>query len=74
VLPGFSPTDLVAGLVDKNGGRGITKQIPLRTMARVEEVAQVACFLAGPDSSHMTATLVVVDGGASSTVGVGAPL
>jgi 3-oxoacyl-[acyl-carrier protein] reductase len=74
VLPGFAPTELVAGLVAKDGGKGIRKQIPMRTFARVEEVAQVVVFLAGPDSSYMTGSLVPVDGGASTGLGLGAPL
>jgi 3-oxoacyl-[acyl-carrier protein] reductase len=74
VLPGFAPTELVAGLVDKEGGKGIKKQIPMRTFARVEEVANVVTFLAGPESSYMTGSLVTVDGGASTILGVGAPL
>ena len=28
VLPGFAPTDMVAGLMEKDGGKGIKKQIP----------------------------------------------
>jgi 3-oxoacyl-[acyl-carrier protein] reductase len=74
VLPGFAPTEMVAGLLTKDGGKGIKKQIPLRSFAKVEEVAQVVTFLAGPDSSYMTGTLNTVDGGVSSMLGVGAPL
>jgi 3-oxoacyl-[acyl-carrier protein] reductase len=74
VLPGFAPTELVAGLLEKDGGKGILKQIPLKTFASVEEVAQVVAFLAGPDSSYMTGSLVPVDGGVGSMLGVGAPL
>jgi 3-oxoacyl-[acyl-carrier protein] reductase len=74
VLPGFAPTDLVAGLMAKDGGKGIIKQIPLKTFATVEEVARTAVFLAGPDASHMTGALLVVDGGVSSQVGIGKPL
>ncbi len=74
VLPGFAPTELVSGLVDKDGGKGIKKQIPMRDFARVEEVASVVTFLAGPESSYMTGSLVAVDGGASTILGVGAPL
>ena len=51
VLPGFSPTEMVAGLMEKDGGKGITKQIPMKTFATVEEVAAGGVFLAGPDSS-----------------------
>jgi 3-oxoacyl-[acyl-carrier protein] reductase len=74
VLPGFAPTDMVAGLMNKDGGKGIIRQIPLRTLATVEEVARTATFLAGPDSSHMTGALLTVDGGVSAQVGVGRPL
>jgi 3-oxoacyl-[acyl-carrier protein] reductase len=74
VLPGFAPTDMVAGLMQKDGGKGISKQIPMKTFATVEEVARTAAFLAGPDSSAMTGALLVVDGGVSAQVGVGKPL
>jgi len=74
VLPGFVPTDLVAGLTEKDGGKGVKKQIPLRAFAQVEEVASVVGFLAGPDAAYMTGSLVVVDGGASTILGVGASL
>ena len=74
VLPGFAPTELVAGLLEKDGGKGILKQIPLKAFATVEEVAHVVAFLAGPDSSYMTGSLVTVDGGVGSMLGVGAPL
>jgi 3-oxoacyl-[acyl-carrier protein] reductase len=74
VLPGFAPTDLVAGLVDRDGGKGILKQIPLKSFAEVEEVASLVTFLAGPGAAYMTGALVTVDGGASTVLGVGAPL
>lgn len=74
LLPGFSPTELVAGLVQKDGGKGIKKQIPMRDFGKVEEIARVATFLAGPDSSYMTGSLVCVDGGASTALGLGTSL
>ena len=74
VLPGFAPTELVAGLTEKDGGKGVKKQIPLRAFAQVEEVASVVSFLAGADAAYMTGSLVAVDGGASAILGVGAPL
>jgi 3-oxoacyl-[acyl-carrier protein] reductase len=74
VLPGFAPTDIVAGLLAKDGGKGISKQIPMRTFGKVEEVARVVTFLAGPDASYMTGSLVAVDGGASTALGLGAPM
>lgn len=74
VLPGFSPTEMVAGLLEKDGGKGILKQIPMKAFAEVEEVASAVVFLAGPDSSAMTGSLIPVDGGVSTQVGVGRPL
>lgn len=74
VLPGFSPTELVAGLTQKDGGKGIKKQIPMRDFGTVEEIARVAAFLAGPDSGYMTGSLVPVDGGASTALGLGTSL
>jgi NAD(P)-dependent dehydrogenase (short-subunit alcohol dehydrogenase family) len=74
VLPGFAPTEMVAGLMEKDGGKGIIKQIPLKAFATVDEVARTAVFLAGPDASHMTGALLTVDGGVSAQVGIGKPL
>lgn len=74
VLPGFAPTDMVAGLMEKDGGKGIIKQIPQRRFGEVLEVAKTAVFLAGPDASHVTGALLTVDGGVSTQVGVGKPL
>lgn len=74
VLPGFVPTELVEGLLVKDGGKGIWKQLPMRSFGEVSDVAQMVVFLAGPDSRYMTGTLVEVDGGASAMLGTGAPL
>jgi 3-oxoacyl-[acyl-carrier protein] reductase len=74
VLPGFCPTELVAGLVAKDGGRGILKQLPTRSFARPEEVAQTVAFLASSEAHYITGSLLPIDGGASAILGVGSPL
>jgi 3-oxoacyl-[acyl-carrier protein] reductase len=74
VLPGFAPTDLVAGLVDKDGGKSISKQLPMKALGTVEDVAQCALFLASPDSKYMTGSLLTVDGGAFAQLALGKPL
>lgn len=71
VLPGFCPTDLVEGLVAKDGGKTILKQLPTHSFARPEDVAHVVTFLASPDSQYMLGMLVPVDGGASAMLGLG---
>ena len=74
VLPGFAPTDMVAGLLDRENGKGILKQIPMRAFPTLEEVARATTFLAGPDSSYVTGSMLTVDGGVNTQVGVGRPL
>ncbi|MDT3395876.1 3-oxoacyl-ACP reductase family protein [Streptomyces sp. B1866] len=73
VLPGFSPTDLVAGLTEGQTGKGIRRQIPMRRFGSVEQIAEVVRFLAGPESAYMTGSLVTVDGGAMTALGLGRP-
>ncbi|MFE3059459.1 3-oxoacyl-ACP reductase family protein [Nocardia sp. NPDC059239] len=72
VLPGFTPTDLVAELVDK-GGKGIKKQVPMRGFARVEDIAGMVVHLAGPDAAYTTGATIAVDGGAGAQLGLGRP-
>jgi 3-oxoacyl-[acyl-carrier protein] reductase len=74
VLPGFVPTELVEGLVAKDGGQGILKQLPVRSFGDVADVANLVVFLASDDAKYMTGSLVIVDGGAAAMLGTGAPL
>ncbi len=71
VLPGFAPTDLVSGLLQKDGGGAIKRQIPLRDFASVEDAAQAAVFLASPRSGYITGSLLPVDGGVGGQLGLG---
>lgn len=61
VAPGF----IESPMVDKEN-RAIKKaiqEIPMKRLGRPEEVAGVVAFLAGDDSSYLTAQTIVVDGG-----------
>ncbi|MDJ0384724.1 3-oxoacyl-ACP reductase family protein [Streptomyces sp. G-G2] len=73
VLAGFTPTELVDEVMQKDGGKSIKRQIPLRRFATVEEVAAAAVFLAGPDSGYTTGELLRVDGGFAAQLGIGRP-
>ena len=74
VLPGFAPTDMVSGLVDKDGGKSISKQLPMKELGHVDDVANCALFLASADSSYMTGSFMTVDGGAFAQLALGKPL
>ncbi|MEJ3743466.1 3-oxoacyl-ACP reductase FabG [Actinomycetes bacterium KLBMP 9797] len=71
VLPGFSPTDLVADLAAGEVAKNLRRQLPMRRFAEVDEVAAAIRYLAGPESAYLTGTLLTVDGGAMSTLGLG---
>jgi 3-oxoacyl-[acyl-carrier protein] reductase len=73
VLHGFAPTELVAGLTEGDTGKGIRRQIPMRKFGEVGAIAEVVRFLAGPESRYMTGSLVPVDGGAMTALGLGRP-
>jgi len=74
VLPGFVPTELVEGVLSKNGGKGILKQIPMKEFGKVEDVANAVVFLASPDASYMTGSLLILDGGSAATLATGSSL
>ncbi|MFJ8028005.1 SDR family NAD(P)-dependent oxidoreductase [Streptomyces sp. NPDC096311] len=73
VLAGFTPTELVDGVLQRDGGKSIKRQIPLRRFATAGQVAAAAVFLAGPDSGYTTGELLCVDGGFSAQLGIGRP-
>ncbi|HZU63202.1 MAG TPA: SDR family oxidoreductase [Novosphingobium sp.] len=72
LMPGFADTPMIDGfrpapgyprekLVDRLGA-----QVPLGRIARPEEIAQGAVFLASDESRYMTGTELKLDGGLSS--------
>ena len=61
----------MSGLLQKDGGKSIMRQIPLRDFASVEDAAQAAVFLAGPRAGYITGSLLPVDGGVGGQLGLG---
>ena len=43
----------------------MTQSVPLQRMGRVEEIADMALFLASPHAAFVTGAIMVVDGGSS---------
>ena len=54
---GLGPDEL------KAAAEGIEAQVPLHRFGEAMEIARAALFLAGPDSTYVTGTELVVDGG-----------
>jgi NAD(P)-dependent dehydrogenase (short-subunit alcohol dehydrogenase family) len=69
ITPGPTATPAIAKLAELNGlstedfHGALASQTPLKRMGRPEEIAALAVFLAGPDSSFITGAEYVIDGG-----------
>lgn len=64
VSPGVIDTPMIDPVrQDKVSMEGILGRVPLHRVGKPEEVANAVVFLASDDSSYMTGSVVVVDGG-----------
>lgn len=62
--PGLIETPMVAGIMkDPESYNRYLSKIPMGRAGKVEEIAQAALFLASDESSYMTGSALVVDGG-----------
>ena len=62
VAPGFVETEMAAELLDGPRGDGIRGQSPFGRVARAEEVAAAVLWLASPDASFASGTVLDVNG------------
>ena len=64
VAPGYIDTDMTAALTEDQR-KAVIDTIPLKRVAKPEEVAKVVLFLASPDSDYVTGQVISIDGGMS---------
>lgn len=62
VAPGFVITDMTMALPESRQAE-IVSQVPLRRMARPDEVAAAVTWLASEDAGYVTGAVIPVDGG-----------
>jgi gluconate 5-dehydrogenase len=65
ICPGFFPSKMSAGLLDKIGDAMIART-PLRRLGGDEDLMGTVVFLASEASRHMTGQFLALDGGASA--------
>jgi NAD(P)-dependent dehydrogenase (short-subunit alcohol dehydrogenase family) len=64
ILPGYVETPMNKGFfATETGQKVINTYMPMRRLARIEEMKGVAILLASEASSFMTGSAVVIDGG-----------
>ena len=66
VLPGAVEVSMIKDAAAEGGKQSYAERIPLRRVARCEEVARTALFLASDAASYVTGAELVVDGGVSA--------
>lgn len=64
IAPGFIESDMSGALSEKTQ-KTILSQIPMKRFGKPEDVAKLACFLAGEDSAYITGQVLSIDGGMS---------
>lgn len=80
ILPGYIMTPMVEGIAkdsDSNNPNavvdGIAKGIPMKRLGTIEELGELAAFLASDEASYLTGQSYVIDGGSTlpETMSVG---
>ncbi|HET6723093.1 MAG TPA: SDR family oxidoreductase [Chitinophagaceae bacterium] len=78
ILPGFTATQRLSGLVENIAKKGNTivdiveenmkEEVPMKRFADASEIAAVAAFLASPAASYVNGTSIPVDGGRTGSI------
>ena len=63
VCPGFTLTELTYKNNTEEQINSISEQIPMKRMAKPDEIAKVVYFLSSKDNTYLTGQKIVVDGG-----------
>ena len=72
IMPGYIMTPMVEGMANETDASnpesvvdGIAKGIPMKRLGTIEELGNLAAFLASDESSYITAQGIIIDGGST---------
>jgi 3-oxoacyl-[acyl-carrier protein] reductase len=65
IAPGFTDTELTRSVLGDAGIGHLSAMVPIRRMARVEEIANLIVWLGGEENSYVTGQNIAIDGGFS---------
>lgn len=72
IMPGYVATPMVQGMANESNPEdpksvieGIRMAIPLKRLAKPEEIGELAAFLASNEASYITGQGIVIDGGST---------
>jgi gluconate 5-dehydrogenase len=69
ICPGFFPSKMTYGTLEKMGVDKIALSIPLRRLGDDEDLKGLAVLLASDAGKHITGQWLAVDGGVSAIIG-----
>ena len=67
LAPGYVPTRMSRGLLTLGSAEGMRRAVPLRRFGSAADMGGAALFLCSEAGAWVTGTVLVVDGGSSST-------
>ncbi|BBH54066.1 SDR family NAD(P)-dependent oxidoreductase [Fluviispira sanaruensis] len=63
VAPGFVDTELTHKILDQNGIADLVSKVPLKRLAKPNEIAELVLWLASSKNTYLTAQNIAIDGG-----------
>jgi 3-oxoacyl-[acyl-carrier protein] reductase len=63
IAPGFIDTELTRAILGIDGMNELVRQVPIKRVGSVEEVAKFVAWLSGPDNTYISGQNIAIDGG-----------
>lgn len=63
VSPGFIDTEMTWNNLKKDGVEQVLKNVPIKRLAQVDEVANLVCMLGSEQNTYISGQNIVIDGG-----------